>query len=334
MLYLYIAKKNIVMKKLIKNYLLLLIVGLLTVSCSNDDDSSSTPVSNTIADFVSNNSDYSSLKAALDKAGLTSVLAGSASFTVFAPDNDAFNAFLSDNGFSTLNDVPDAVLEQVLLNHVVSGVNLSSSLSTGYVKTLAEESTTSNKIDMYINTSSGVQINGDAQVVLADVSVDNGVIHAVDKVIGLPTVVTFATADSTFATLVAALTRESSFTYVSTLSTGNGTSPAPFTVFAPTNTAFGDLLTELGASSLDDIATGTLEATLNTHVVGAANVLSSTLTDGMMVSTLGDTFTINLSSGASFTDLNDRTGNIIVTDVQSANGVIHVVDKVILPQLN
>jgi len=322
------------MKKLIKNYLLLLIVGLLTVSCSNDDDSSSTPVSNTIADFVSNNADYSSLKAALDKAGLTSVLAGSDSFTVFAPDNDAFNAFLSDNGFSTLNDVPDAVLEQVLLNHVVSGVNLSSSLSTGYVKTLAEESTTSNKIDMYINTSSGVQINGDAQVVLADVSVDNGVIHAVDKVIGLPTVVTFATADSTFATLVAALTRESSFTYVSTLSTVNGTSPAPFTVFAPTNTAFGDLLTELGASSLDDIATGTLEATLNTHVVGAANVLSSTLTDGMMVSTLGDTFTINLSSGATFTDLNDRTGNIIVTDVQSANGVIHVVDKVILPQLN
>ena len=77
---------------------------------------------------------------------------------------------------------------------------------------------------------------------------------------------------------------------VTTLS-GNG----PFTVFAPTNTAFCDLLTELGASSLDDIATGTLEATLNTHVVGAANVLSSTLTDGMMVSTLGDTFTINLS---------------------------------------
>ncbi|MFD0963990.1 fasciclin domain-containing protein [Pseudofulvibacter geojedonensis] len=322
------------MKKLIKNYLLLLVVGLLTVSCSNDDDSSSTPVSNTIADFVSNNSNYSSLKAALDKAGLTSVLAGSDSFTVFAPDNDAFSVFLSANGFLTLNDVPDAVLEQVLLNHVVSGVNMSSSLSTGYVKTLAEESTTSNKIDMYINTSSGVQINGDAQVVQADISVDNGVIHAVNKVIGLPTVVTFATADSTFSTLVAALTRESSFTYVSTLSTGNGTSPAPFTVFAPTNNAFADLLVELEVSSLNDIATATLEATLNTHVVGGANILSNTLTNGMTVTTLGDTFTINTTSGVTFTDQNNRSGNVIVADVQSANGVIHVIDKVILPQLN
>lgn len=322
------------MKKLFKNYLLLLVVGLLTVSCSNDDDSSSTPVSNTIADFVNSNPNYSSLKAALDKVGLTSVLAGSDSFTVFAPDNNAFSAFLSDNGFSTLDDVPNAVLEQVLLNHVVSGVNVSSSLSTGYIKTLAEESTTSNKIDMYINTASGVQINGDAQVVTADISVDNGVIHAVNKVIGLPTVVTFATADSTFSTLVAALTREDSFTFVATLSTANGTSPAPFTVFAPTNTAFGDLLTELSYSTLDDIPTATLEATLNTHVVGGSNVLSSTLTDGMTVTTLGDTFTINTTSGVTFTDQNSRTGNVIVADVQSANGVIHVVDKVILPQLN
>lgn len=322
------------MEKLIKHYLFLLMVALLAVSCSIDDDASSSQQSNSIADYVSKNSNYSSLKAALDRVGLTSVLAGSDSFTVFAPDNNAFNAFLSDNGFATLNDVPEALLEQVLLNHVVTGVNFSSSLSTGYVKTLAEEASTANKIDMYLNTSSGVQINGDAQVVMADISVDNGVIHAVNKVISLPTVVTFATADATFSTLVAALTRESSFTYVSTLNISNGTSPAPFTVFAPTNTAFGNLLTELGASSLDDIATATLEATLNTHVVGDANVLSSALTDGMMVSTLGDSFIINIGSVATFTDLNDRTGNIIVTDVQSANGVIHVVDRVILPQLN
>ncbi len=316
-----------------KNFLKITLVLLTFVafSCSNDDDSSQ-QTTNTIADFVSANPNYSSLKAALDRAGLTSTLDGTTDYTVFAPDNAAFSAFLTSNGFASLNDVPVDVLQQVLLNHVVTGTNLSTSLTTGYVKTLATEATTSNPIDMYINTSSGVMINGDVSVTAADIMVDNGVIHAVNKVIALPTVVTFATADSTFDTLVAALTADAGFTYVSTLSSTS--SPAPFTVFAPTNGAFGDLLTELGVGGLGDIPTATLEATLNTHVVAGANVLSTALTDNMTVTTLGDTFTINLGSGATFTDQNGRTGNIIVTDVQAANGVVHVIDKVILPNLN
>ena len=158
------------MKKFILSTALAL-VSILFISCSSDDDSSN--ATNTIGDFVSNNSDYSSLKAALDKANLTSVLSGTTDYTVFAPNNAAFSAFLSDNGFASLDDVPTSVLEQVLLNHVVSGKNLSTSLSTGYIKTLAEEASTSNKVDMYINTSSGVKINGDAQVTTADVPVDN-----------------------------------------------------------------------------------------------------------------------------------------------------------------
>lgn len=232
----------------------------------------------------------------------------STSFTVFAPDNAAFSAFLEDNGFASLNDVPVGVLTEVLLNHVVVGVNRSSSLTTGYVKTLAKENTTDNEIDMYINTEDGVLINGQSSVVAADIDVSNGVIHAVDKVIGLPTVVTFATADATFSTLVAALTADPGFTYVTTLS--STTAPAPFTVFAPTNTAFGNLLTELGANSLGDIPIPTVQATLNTHVIAGANVLSSSLTNGMTVTTLGDSFTINLGTSATFTDLNGRTGNI------------------------
>ena len=310
-----------------------LVISLFTLtSCSDDDNNVVAPTTNTIVDFVAANSDYSSLGAALDRASLTGVLAGTTNYTVFAPNNAAFDAFLTANNFANLEAVPVDVLTQVLLNHVVSGVNLSSALSTGYIETLAEEATTGNNLNMYVNTTSGVLLNGTASVITADVIVDNGVIHAVNNVIDLPTVVTFATADSTFGILVAALTRETSFTYVATLSTTGA--PAPFTVFAPTDTAFVDLLGELGYMSLADIPTAILEATLNTHVVAGANVLSSTLTDGMMVSTLGDTFTINTVNGASFTDLNDRTGDIIVTDVQAMNGVIHVVSKVILPNLN
>lgn len=317
------------MKTFLTPVLLVVTLAFFSISCNDDDTDPVT--NNTIADFVVQNQDYSSLKSALDKTNLTSVLSGTTNYTVFAPNNAAFSAFLDANNFASLNDVPTDVLTQVLLNHVVSGKVKSNNLSTGYIETLAEESTTNNNINMFVNTSSGVVLNGDAMVTSADNTVDNGVIHAVNKVVGLPTVVTFATADETFSILVDALTRESSFTYVSTLSSTN--SSAPFTVFAPTNTAFANLLTELNAASLNDISTPTLEATLNTHVVGGANVLSSTLSDGMMVNTLGDSFTIKTTSGAQFMDKNNRVGDIIVTDVQAANGVIHVVNKVILPQL-
>ena len=158
----------------------------------------------------------------------------------------------------------------------------------------------------------------------------NGVVHIVDAVIALPTVVTFAVADPTFETLVAALTRADQPDFVSVLSTPLGTSPAPFTVFAPTNTAFGDLLVELGISSLDDIDTATLTATLNTHVIAEANIRAEDLVDGT-VGTLGDDIVID-ATNATITDQNGRVSNIIVVNVQAANGVVHAIDKVLLPQ--
>ncbi|WP_046755548.1 fasciclin domain-containing protein [Kordia jejudonensis] len=319
------------MKKKTTSILMAIVISLFTLTSCSDDDNTIAVQSNTIADFVVANSDYSSLLVALQRTNLTTVLAGTTEYTVFAPNNAAFDVFLSANGFASLDDVPTDVLTQVLLNHVVAGTNNAASLSTGYIETLAEEATTGNNLNMYVNTTSGVMLNGQSMVTTADISVDNGVIHAVNSVIELPTVVTFATADATFGILVQALTRENSFTYVSTLS--STTSPAPFTVFAPTDQAFVDLLGELGVMGLGDIATATLEATLNTHVIAGSNVLASTLTDGMTVNTLGDSFTINTTGGATFTDANGRMGDIVVTDVQAANGVIHVVTKVILPQL-
>ena len=117
------------MKKIILNSLLV-IVAIVFASCSSDDDNnSSNPTSNTIADFVNENPSYSTLKSALDLTSLTPALSSSTEFTVFAPDNDSFESFLSSNGFSSLDDVPLEVLEQVLLNHVIQGVNASSSLS-------------------------------------------------------------------------------------------------------------------------------------------------------------------------------------------------------------
>lgn len=299
-------------------------------SCNNDD---AVPGPETIAEIAAATPGLSNLVAALDRAGLVETLNGPGQFTVFAPTNDAFQAFLTTNGFATLNDVPVGVLTQVLLNHVVLGDNVSTSLSTGYVNTLATYGDTELNLSMFVNTADGVKLNGVSNVELADIDATNGVIHVVDAVIGLPTVVTFALADPTFEILVSALTRETSFTFVNTLSTANGTNPAPFTVFAPTNTAFVNLLGELSLSSLADVPTDILAAALAMHVVAGANVQSSALTNNMPIPTSGGNITANVTGGATLTDANARVSNIIFTNVQAANGVVHVIDKVILPPL-
>ena len=314
------------------NLMLWVAIPLTLLSCS-DDDSNNMPQNNSIAAIASRTTQFSVLVDALERANLVTTLDGSGSFTVFAPTNTAFSNFLSANGFASLDDVPVATLREILLNHVVEGTNLSSNLSTGYVKTLGKGSaSTSNTLSMYINVSTSVMLNGVSTVTTADIMADNGVIHEVNAVIGLPTIVTHATANSNFSTLVTALTRNDQPDFVGILS---GSTNSPFTVFAPTNLAFGDLLTELGASSLDDIDQSTLENTLKYHVVAGANVLSTSLTNNMMVTTFqGQDFTVMTTGGAKITDANGRVSNIIATDVQCANGVIHVLDKVILPNFN
>jgi transforming growth factor-beta-induced protein len=303
------------------------------LACSDDDEAGDIIVpSNSIADFVANNDSYSSLAAALDAAGLTATLDGNTNYTVFAPNNAAFNTFLSANGFASLDDVPVPVLREILLNHVLEGRVMSSSLSNMYVNTMATGMASDENLSMYINVDDGVMINGMAEVTNADIDADNGVIHAVDAVIGLPTIVDFAVANPNFEILVQALTREEEYTFVETLSMTEA--PAPFTVFAPTNDAFVALLDELGANSLDDINSETLATVLTYHVVANANVRSSDLSDAMMVETLqGESFTVNLGDPVTLTDANGRTAAIVAVDVQATNGVIHALDTVILPEM-
>lgn len=320
------------MKNLFKTSLLAL--AIIFTSCSDDDDNQPTLVeTNTIVDIVAGNPDFSTLGSALAITNLTSVLASDGPFTVFAPTNDAFADFLTTNGFATLEDVPVDALASTLLNHVIGGVNNAADLETGYINTSAVFNGEADApLSMYVNTTEGVTLNGISSVTTADVAADNGVIHIVDAVITLPSVVTFAAADAaTFSELVGALTRTDQPDYVSVLSTANGTAPAPFTVFAPTNQAFTNLYAELNVSGIEDVDGAILTATLNTHVVAGANVRAEDLVSGT-VATLGDDLEIDATT-AIITDPNGRTSQVIVTNVQAANGVIHAIDTVLLPQL-
>ena len=324
------------MKNLLKITAVLFISLTTFQSCNDDNDNAlpyePEPTTNSIVDVALGSENLSTLVAALQKADLVTTLASQGPFTVLAPSNEAFNTFLSDNGFNSLDDVPVEILTNILLNHVVGGRLASTDLTTGYATTFAISSASDQSMSIFIDTTNGVRFNGVSSVTDANIDADNGIVHLVDAVIGLPSVVTFAVADPTFSTLVSALTRDDLTTdFVGVLSTATGTSPAPFTVFAPTNDAFGSLLSELGVSGLGDIDEPTLDAVLKIHVVAGANVFDTDLTDNLTVSTLGGDITANVTGCATLTDTNGRISDIIATNVQANNGIIHAINKVILP---
>lgn len=317
------------MKNLLKFKIIVALIAItsFTISCDNDDE----PMAdNTITGIAQTNANLSILVQALVKADLASTLQGAGPFTVFAPTDAAFVAFLKTTPYATLNDVPKDVLTQILLNHVVSGKVMSTDLTTGYVKTLAKSAASgTNTMSMYVDLRSGVKLNGTASVTTADIMASNGVIHVVDKVIGLPTIVTHATANPNFTSLVGALTSAGQPDFVTILS-GAG----PYTVMAPTNTAFTDLNTELAPGGIASVSTTNLTKVLTYHVANG-NVLAASLTEGQMVTTLQtpQKYTIQLAGGAKIKDANNRISTIIATDVQCSNGVIHVINKVLLPTL-
>jgi uncharacterized surface protein with fasciclin (FAS1) repeats len=318
------------MKFLLKLKIAIATITLATFTISCDNNSDQMPVDNSITGIAKTNSNLSILVQALVKADLATTLQGTGPYTVFAPTDAAFTDFLKTTPYATINDVPKDVLTQILLNHVVSGKVKSTDLSTSYVKTLAKSASSgTNTMSMYVDLTSGVKLNGVAKVITADVMASNGVIHVVDAVINLPTIVTHATANPNFTSLVGALTKAGQPNFVSILS-GTG----PFIVFAPTNDAFTALNTELAPGGIAGVSSANLTKVLQYHVVNG-NILAASLTEGQIVSTLQtpQTFTIQLAGGAKIKDANNRISTIIATDVQCSNGVIHVLNKVLLPTL-
>lgn len=310
------------MKKLLKLVAVVLIVTFIS-SCSDDDSIIET---NTIVDVAVNNN-LSSLVAAVTKADLADTLSGSGSFTVFAPTNAAFQALLDSNAnWSSIDDIPVETLRSVLLFHVLNGTVASSDLSDTYVSTLST-GPNDEAISLQVEVTGGVEFNGDANPVVVDVNASNGIVHVIDKVMLPPNVVTLALNNAGFTSLVAALTDSRHTTDFVAVLSGAG----PFTVFAPTNAAFQALLdSNTEWNSVADIPVATLEVVLLYHVVNEANVQSGQLSNGD-VTTLGGTITIDLTTGAQIITSSDQTVNIIITDVQGSNGVIHAVDSVLLP---
>jgi transforming growth factor-beta-induced protein len=268
---------------------------------------------------------FVNLTLALVKTDLLKVVAKN-QLTVLAPTDEAFQQLFAQLGVKSIRDLSADQLRPILLYHVIQGKVWSSQLKSGFTPTL-------NGSAVEVKLGNGVMFN-DANVLYANIRALNGVIHVIDKVLLPPSqsLVDIAAGNPAFSILVSAVQAAG---LDGVLATGG-----PFTVFAPTNDAFVALLAELKLNSVEELIAAIggvpgLKKVLLYHVVDG-RVYSSDLPAGpLQVTSLeGGKFTIN-ASVLKITDANDRDAGLVpsLLNIQGNNGVIHVIDRVILPKL-
>ncbi len=302
-------------------WLILALLGLILTACPAADTDTGD-----ITKIATDNENLSSLVSALGKAGLVDDLQADGPFTVFAPTNAAFTDLLEAQEVADLDaliaKLGAATVTDILKYHVVAGSAKAADLTDGQELTTLQ----GEKISVAV-AASGVTLNGNAKVTTADVEASNGVIHLIDAVLLPPSllapakdIVELAQATPDLSILVEAVIAAD---LVNTLK-GTG----PFTVFAPTNAAFAALLTQLGATKEELLARDDLAAILTYHLANG-KVLAAGLSDGQIIPTVqGEDIVVDIKGNV--VTLNGIS-KVTATDIQASNGVVHLIDAVILP---
>ncbi len=306
----------------------------------------------TIVDVAASIDDFSTLVAAVQAAGLVETLSSDGPFTVFAPTNAAFADALDALGITADELLADTeTLTEILTYHVVAGaVDAETAISLD-----GQTAETVNGADISINVVDGNVVINDATVTTADVMASNGIIHVIDTVLlpphdgmteemsdemsddmteemsddmseeSLGSIVDVAVEAGSFTTLVAAVQAAG---LEETLSMGG-----PFTVFAPTDEAFAAALESLGLTAEELLAdTETLTSILTYHVIDGEVPASTVVTlDGQSAETLNGA-SVDISIDGETVMVNDAT--VVAVDVAADNGIIHVIDTVLLPPSN
>ena len=317
------------MSRLLKAVAVTAALLLGVTACGADENDASVveePVASDIVDVAVAAGAFPTLVAALGAADLVDTLKGDGPFTVFAPTEEAFAELLEALGVTAGELLADTeLLTSVLLHHVVPGKVMSADLAGAS--------------DLMVTTVQGGEVSvteymgsvtiDEATVVTADIEASNGVIHVIDKVL-LPVVeepvasdiVDVAVAAGAFPTLVAAL---GAADLVDTLK-GDG----PFTVFAPTEEAFAELLEALGVTAGELLADTELLTSVLLHHVVPGKVMSADLagaSDLMVTTVQGGEVSVTEYMGSVTID----EATVVTADIEASNGVIHVIDKVLLP---
>jgi transforming growth factor-beta-induced protein len=276
--------------------------------------------SKTVVEIAVSNDSFSTLVAAVKAAGLVETLSGKGPFTVFAPTNEAFAKLPKEDLEALLKPENKDQLVSILTYHVVPGKVMAADV----VKVTEAKTVQGQSISVKVD-GGDVVLNGSSKVVKTDIVGSNGVIHVIDTVILPPSapaksIAEIAIGDPNFSTLVAAVTAAG---LAETLM-GEG----PFTVFAPTNEAFAKLPAELVADLLKPENKEKLQGILLYHVVSGTVKAADVVTLKEAKSVKGAPISIAVVDGKVMLN---GSSTVVATDIDASNGVIHVIDTVILP---
>jgi uncharacterized surface protein with fasciclin (FAS1) repeats len=294
-------------------------------------ESSALPSTSLTIDKVAATSGFTALLAAATKAELGATLAdANARLTVFAPTDAAFNQLATSLGFADatamVEALPPATLKSILAYHVLPTIKQASALQ-------AEPQSAQTTLYEFEGQPAALAITGSnssvaitdaaltsASVTAPDVAASNGVIHAIDKVLvppGVLNIVQMAQVNPQLSSLVSAV--------VGANLQGTLSGPGPFTVFAPTNSAF--------SAAPSGLSTQQLTTVLTYHALGT-RVLASQIPFATPINTLASqVIAINSGTPPTISDTTSIPARIIATDVRASNGVLHVIDKVLIPAL-
>jgi transforming growth factor-beta-induced protein len=307
-------KTNCIMIKLSFGWIAILCVLVLGFSACEDDE----PINNepqTLAELVAGDDRFSTLLGALESTGLDATLGQAGAFTVFAPTDEAFTASGVD-----LTALSNDELTNVLLYHVVAGATLpSSGIQEGITSISSANATGPDDTQLSLlveRAGMDINVNG-LNVTEADIEASNGVIHVIDNVLLPPTVVDLAASVTPLSSLVGAIGTAADIDATTSVA-GALSGAGPFTVFAPDNAAFAAAPGGLTPEQLRDV--------LLYHVV-SGNVRSDAI-PASAPTLNGEELNF---SGTTITTTSGQTINITFTDIQGTNGVVHLINAVMVP---
>ena len=269
---------------------------------------------------------------ALNRSSTAAALDGISPFTVFAPTDEAFQAFFSENGFSSLDDIPESTLKLVIDYHIVPGKASASNIFADYYTSISAVTPDRFPLSLLIEPDGGrLTFNGSAQSVGTEVEARNGFIYSLDEVLFPPTLMDMLEDNSAFSILEKALER----TGISdTLNIGDD-----YTLLAPPDGAFESLFESIdGVDDLDDLATVELIPLIRYHLIPGLEVLQTNdfgLGTGTTYPTLepNNSVVISIFPGAQGNDgfaVND-SARLLLVNIQAVDGAAHFVDRVIVP---
>lgn len=325
---------------------LFIAVTVFVAGCKSDDPT--TPAVPTIMEQIEGNSNFSLLRAAIKAAGLEGTLRGNGAYTLLAPTNDAFNAFglSSEAAIAVAPDLAKSVIQYHVLNSKIESSAITSATNTAQ-PTQFTATAPGNSVyftrPVAVTTSAGssttVSVNG-AYIQQGDVQASNGVIHVINRILlppiygNIPNMIggiqpiyalLAPNAGVSFKLLQQAVTR------AGTAVGGTLTGTTPITVFAPTDNAF--RAATYDSTKIANTAPATLATLLGYHVV-PGRVYTPIVSNGASLTNAAGTLTIGKSTTAITVTGRGNAGtasNIIGPDVTATNGVIHIIDRLLIP---